>query len=174
MSNHTTVTQEKQYRIIESFDYRGKDGSSKINLRIGPGEKVPVLNDNLLEDLLAQNKIVEIDKNGKNIYRQISVKESEFVSFTDNESFHFVNALITKPAETLHFLKINKFTLDTLEAIEYHYNNVIEKSEGILTQRNMFKEEFVKELKEKLVVARFFAELKQKKSTERADMEVAK
>jgi hypothetical protein len=54
----------KKYVIISPFTYRGNDGKAKQmdQVRFGPGEEVPVLDNDELNRLIMQEKIAEVSK----------------------------------------------------------------------------------------------------------------
>ena len=58
---------KRKYRVIDSFVYRGADGTSKKTVRIAPGEELPKLDETEIQRLLTENKICEVDLYGENI-----------------------------------------------------------------------------------------------------------
>jgi hypothetical protein len=69
------MTKEKKYRIVDSFLYKGKDGSVKDSrkwVRISPGEETPQLSIEERTRLLHEEKICEVDTYGENIrYKKV-------------------------------------------------------------------------------------------------------
>ena len=59
----------KKYKIITSFDYRGANGKNNVSIRLGPGEDVPKLDSNLLNQLIAKEKIAEVSAETGEIIR---------------------------------------------------------------------------------------------------------
>lgn len=59
----------KQYKVAESFVYRGPEGNWKPNkcVTIGPGEETPNLGSDEVKRLLKEGKLVELDTHGQAI-----------------------------------------------------------------------------------------------------------
>jgi len=62
-------TKKKRYRVTDGFTYKGEAGNDKQEkwYVVGPGEKLPKLDNNEIEKLLYQQKICELDDEGLNI-----------------------------------------------------------------------------------------------------------
>ena len=99
----------KKYKIITSFDYRGADGKSRTSIRLGPGEEVPKLNKDMLNQLIAREKIAEVSSETGEIIRTKKV-----IVLRDGEIDKFMNK---SPSTIMLALKNNNFSTETLSKI---------------------------------------------------------
>lgn len=101
----------KKYRIIDSFNYKGKDGKQKDStkwVRLSPGEEVPELSTEERQNLLMQERICEVDSFGENVrYKKISHLSNEDVESLMNQD----PRKIVRAVETMNLSK------ETLEKV---------------------------------------------------------
>ncbi len=102
----------KEYRILQGFNYFGKDGKDKKSVRIGPGESVPELNDIIKKDLLSKLIICEVDPiTGENSTPTIINKDGRIVltPLAINQYMTFNQA-----HQTIHMLQIDSIAEESL------------------------------------------------------------
>ena len=99
----------KEYRIISSFHYRGKDGTEKDSVIIGPGEDVPELSNDLIKQLLIQQKIAEVSQ-----VDRTNIKYKKLEELSDDE----IKKFLSRPVNFISSqLKARYFSNDTLSKI---------------------------------------------------------
>ena len=99
----------KEYKIISSFHYRGKDGTEKDSVIIGPGEDVPKLNNDLIKQLLIQQKIAEVSQVDGTI-----IKYKKLEELSDDE----IKKFLSRPVNFIRSqLKARYFSNDTLSRV---------------------------------------------------------
>ncbi len=133
--------EEKKYRILESFVYKGKDGKGDNPITLAPGEDVPELDDNERERLLDANSICEIAADGENKLRRVQDKER--IELDEAQ----LNYLMPN-ARTLKFLKQNRLTRKALIALR---EKIAEGIAKFNVQPNYYIEEIEKMISTQLL-----------------------
>jgi len=98
----------KKYKIIQSFDYRGKDGKSKTGVRLGPGEGCPELDPNERTRLLMEERISEVSADGE------LVRYKKLMDLTDDQ---IDNLLRRSKAMVMNEIKNGSYSKETLSRI---------------------------------------------------------
>lgn len=98
----------KKYKIIQSFDYRGKDGKAKTAIRLGPGEDCPELEPNERSRLLMEERISEVSAEGE------LIRYKKLMDLTDDQ----IDNLLRKPRPViLNEVKNVLYSKETLSKI---------------------------------------------------------
>lgn len=116
-----TIVETKKYRILQGFNYKGKDGKSDKSIRLGPGEDVPELDTEERERLLNVNIICEVNEAGANVLRVIK-DTRDLIELNESELRH----LLPNP-QTIKYLKHNKLSRKSLLDLRHMINDAILK-----------------------------------------------
>jgi hypothetical protein len=116
----------KKYRILQGFNYKGKDGKSEKAVRLGPGEEVPELDSNEREYLLRKEIICEVSENGENIrYKKLIdlddeqienlMKKAKPIIFNEIKNVMYSKDTLSKIYALVDQRKMGQALLDLIE-----------------------------------------------------------
>lgn len=125
-------TKKVKLRVLEPFNYRGKDGNSKTYITVSPGEEIPPLSVDERNRLLHEQKICEVDLYGENVVNKKLVRLNDeeiqrlFLNKTDNTILGLVvstNFEKETLAKMLAFAEVHKVARSIISCIEQKLEN---------------------------------------------------